>query len=76
MTNSETGNWTRQQYGNADCRHDHYIRRTVGSGHVCTYCRAAVAPVFCEACDGRGFSSDYIQCPRCKYGIKRWRTAT
>ena len=64
---------TRQPSGKA-CQHDHYIQRTVGSGHVCTYCRASVVPVFCEACDGRGFSTEYNTCPRCKYGIKRWRT--
>ena len=55
------------------CKNHEPGGRKRDSLNVCRHCRATVVPVFCEVCDGRGFDSEYHTCPRCVYGIKRWR---
>lgn len=71
--NPATGNGTRQQPSNADCRHDpqHLV---VEFAHVCKHCGVTITARDCDACDGTGVqgpSEDW--CVVCNgLGIDRW----
>lgn len=71
--NPATSSGTRQQPGNAVCRHqpkDSIAALT----HVCKRCGTAIEAVHCWACNGSGMSD--LPDLRCRYchgtGIDRW----
>ena len=71
--NPETGNGTRQQPGNAVCRHQP-SEPVAALTHVCKRCGVSIDWRPCMACDGMGRS--YLTDSRCCVcrgtGVDRW----
>ena len=74
--NPATGNGTRQQPGNAVCRHEP-PEPVVATRSVCKHCGSAIEAKPCVACDGMGVP--WCQTSRCCVcrgtGIDRWEAA-